>query len=165
MEPLSVRSFASGAVEAAAAQALAVARERLGVRRTALFWLDGDSGRLACVATTSVDGGGTAGWVGETLATGLGMAGRAVTEGRAVWTPDLLADPGVPIAAWLRVRLEEEGLRVVAAAPVRVAGATRGALGFLDGPGRIYDDEALRRIETLADAVGVSVGRAQTSNT
>ncbi len=163
MEPLSVRSFASGAVAAAAAQALSAARERLGVRRTALFWLDGDSGRLACVATTSVDGGVTAGWLGETLATGVGMARRAVKEGRAVWTPDLLADPRVPIAAWLRSRIEEEGLRVVAAAPVRVAGAIRGALGFLDGPGRVYDDEALRRIEALADGVGASVGRAQAS--
>ena len=154
MEPLSVRSFASGAVEAATVQALSAARERLGVRRTALFWLDDESGRLACVATTSVDGGGTAGWIGETLATGLGMAGRAVKEGRAVWTPDLLADPRVPIAAWLRARLEEEGLRVVAAAPVRVAGAIRGAVGFLDGPGRVYDEEGLRLVAALAHDVG-----------
>jgi hypothetical protein len=159
MEPPSVRSFASGAVAAAAAEALAAARERLGVRRTALFWLDGDSGRLACVSTISTDGV-TAGWLGETLAAGVGMAGRAVKEGRAVWTPDLLADPRVPIAAWLRARVEEENLRVVAAAPVRVAGAIRGALGFLDVPGRIYDDETLRRIEALADGVGGRVARA-----
>lgn len=159
MEPLSIRSFASGAVAAAATQTLSSARERLDVRRTALFWLDGDSGRLTCVATTSVDGV-TAGWLGETLAAGVGMAGRAVKEGHAVWTPDLLADPRVPIAAWLRSRMEEEGLRVVAAAPVRVAGAIRGALGFLDGPGRVYDSESLQRIEALADGVAASVERA-----
>jgi len=39
----------------------------------------------------------------------------------------------------------------------------RGALGFLDGPGRTYDDAALRRIEVLADGVGGSVERAQAS--
>lgn len=160
MEPLSVRSFASGAVAAAAAHALSAARERLGVRRTALFWLDGDSGRLACVATA---GAGTEGWLGQTLAAGVGMAGRAVKEGHAVWTPDLLADSRVPVAPWLRERLEQEGLRVVAAAPVTVDGVIRGALGCLDGSGRAYDDEGLRRIEALADGVRGSVGRAQAS--
>jgi GAF domain-containing protein len=161
MDPLSARSFASGTVAVATAGALVAAREDLGVRRTALFWLDDASGRLACVATTSAGGAARPdGWVGQTLASGVGMAGRAVREGRPVWTPDLLADPRVPIAPWLRDRLEEEGLRVVAAAPVRVDGATRGALGFLDGPDRAYDDEDLRRIAGLADEVGRVVARA-----
>jgi GAF domain-containing protein len=143
-----------------AAQALAGARERLGVRRTALFWLDGESGRLACVATNSVgSAGGADGWLGQTLAAGVGMAGRAVREGRPVWTPDLLADPRVPVAPWLRERLLAEGLRVVAAAPVRIDGAVRGALGFLDGPGRTYDDEALRRIALVADEVAAGLAR------
>ncbi len=161
MEPLSVHSFTSGAVAVATARALAAAREDLGVRRTALFWLDDDSGRLACVTTTSVDGAaGPERWVGQTLAAGVGMAGRAVKEGRPVWTADLLADPRVPVAPWLRDRLEQEGLRVVAAAPVRVDRAVRGALGFLDGPGRTYDEDSLRRIGTLADEVGRAVARA-----
>jgi GAF domain-containing protein len=161
MAHLSARSFAAGAAAAATTEALAAARERVGARRTALFWLEDDSGRLACVATA--DAGGAAGpgpWIGQTLPAGVGMAGRAVREGRAVWTADLLADPRVPIAAWLRERLEAEGLRVVAAAPVRVAGEIRGALGFLDGPGRTYDDAALRQIEALADEVGRTVARA-----
>jgi hypothetical protein len=161
MEGLSARSFASGAVAAATAEALSAARERIGVRRTALFWLEDDSGRLVCVLTASVAGAGAAeGWVGQTLATGVGMAGRAVKEGRAGWTPDLLADPRVPIAPWLRERLVEERLRVVAAAPVRVEGTVSGALGFLDVAGRTYDDEALRRIEVLADEVGRIAARA-----
>jgi len=93
------------------------------------------------------------------MSTGVGMAGRAVKEGRPVWTPDLLADPRVPIAPWLRERLVEEGLRTVAAAPVRIDGATCGALGFLDGPGRTYDDEGLRRIGLLADDVATALTR------
>ncbi len=76
-----------------------------------------------------------------------------------MWTPDLLADPRVPIAPWLRERLEEEGLRTVAAAPVRMDGAIRGALGFLDGPGRTFDDDALRQIGRLADEVAASLVR------
>jgi hypothetical protein len=161
-EPLPVSAFGSGALAAAAAHALVTARDHVGVRRTALFWLDGDSGRLACVAIAGA--GGTDGWVGQTLSAGVGMAGRAVREGHPVWTPDLLADPQVPVAPWLRERLETEGLRVVAAAPVSVGGAIRGALGFLDGPGRTYDAEALRRISGLADGVARDLERAARSD-
>ena len=160
-EPPPVSAFASDPLAAAVGQALSTARAEIGVRRTALFWLDGDSGRLACVATSGA--GGPAGWVGETLSAGLGMASRAVREGRPVWTPDLLADGQVPIAPWLRARLEAEGLRVVAAAPVRIAGATRGALGFLDEPGRTYDPDALRRIGGVADEVARDLERAARS--
>jgi GAF domain-containing protein len=155
-EPSLVSVFGSGMLAEAAAHALATARERVGVKRTALFWIDDVSGRLACVATVGV--GGPEGWLGQTLAAGVGMAGRAVREGRPVWTPDLLADSHVPIAPWLRERLVQEGLRAVAAAPVRIDNAVRGALGFLDGPGRIYDDEALRRIAALADDVAGRLG-------
>jgi GAF domain-containing protein len=152
-------AFGSGTVAATAEGALAAARVRLGVRRTALFWLDDAADRLACVATVGV-GGGTEAWIGQTLAAGVGMAGRAVREGRPVWTPDLLADPRVPVATWLRERLAREDLRAVAAAPVRMDGAILGALGFLDGPGRTFDDEALRRIESLAGEVAGHVRRA-----
>jgi GAF domain-containing protein len=151
LDRLGVSAFGVGALAGSAAHALEAARQDLGVRRTALFWLEDAVGRLACVATASA--AGTEGWLGETLAAGLGMAGRAVREGRPVWTPDLLADPRVPIAPWLRERMEAEGLRAVAATPVRMAGATVGALGFLDQAGRTFDAMDLGRIETLVGGV------------
>ena len=155
---LSASSFETAALHAATVDALESVRQAVGVRRTALFWLDDASTRLACVATAGA--GGPIGWLGQTLAAGLGMAGRAVREGRPVWTADLLADPNVPIAPWLRDRLQEEGLRTVAAAPVRVDGAVSGALGFLDGPGRTYDGPALQQLGRLADEVAERVTRA-----
>ncbi len=155
MERLSASAFRAGALATAAARALESARQHLGVRRTALFWRDDDSGRLGCVATAGP--GGPEGWLGQTLAAGVGMAGRAVREGRPVWTPDLLADPRVPVAPWLRERLEEEGLRAVAAAPLRLEGLVQGALGFLDGPGRTFDDESLGRIDDLAAEVARAI--------
>ena len=158
MDPTRSSAFQSGPVAAAAERAIADARARLGTRRTALFWLDAAAGCLTCVATVGV--GETETWLGQTLAAGVGMAGRAVKEGRTVWTPDLLADPRVPVATWLRERLEREGLRAVAAAPIRMDGAIRGALGFLDGPGRTFDDAALQQIGALADEVAGRVGRA-----
>jgi GAF domain-containing protein len=159
MESSPSSSAPSPELAAAAGPAIATARARLGVRRTALFWLDVASGRLRCIATAGAAGAEP--WLGQTLAAGVGMAGRAVKEGRPVWTPDLLGDLRVPIAAWLRERLEREGLRAVAAAPVRVDGVIRGALGFLDGHGRAFDDGDLRRIETLADEVAKAMGRVR----
>jgi GAF domain-containing protein len=155
---LSASSFETAVVNTPTVEALERARQALGVRRTALFWLDKASSRLACVATAGAEG--PDGWLGQTLAAGLGMAGRAVREARPVWTPDLLADTRVPIAPWLRERLEAEGLRVVAAAPVRVDGAVSGALGFLDGPGRTYDEPALERLGSLTDEVATAIARA-----
>ena len=155
MEPLPPSAFDAGAVARATAAALEDARQAIGVKRTALFWLDDAQERLTCVATAGA--GDRDRWVGQTLATNLGMAGRAVREGHPVWTPDLLADPRVPIAPWLRERLEAEKLRTVAAAPVRVDGAISGALGFLDGPGRTYDERALKQLGRLADEVAASV--------
>ncbi|HEY7138495.1 MAG TPA: GAF domain-containing protein [Methylomirabilota bacterium] len=151
MDPPSADSLTSGALAAAATAALSLARERIGVRRTALFWLDGASGRLACVATVAAEG--VEGWLGQSLAGGVGMAWRAVKEGRPVWTPDLLADPRVPVSAWLRERMEAEGLRAVAAAPIRIGGAVRGALGFLDPSGRTFDGDGLGAIGRVADEV------------
>jgi GAF domain-containing protein len=157
VEPLPPSAFDAGAVARAAAATLEDARQAIGVKRTALFWLDAAQGRLKCVATAGP--GDRDRWVGQTLATNLGMAGRAVREGHPVWTPDLLADPRVPIAPWLRERLEAENLRTVAAAPVRVDRAISGALGFLDGPGRTYDERALERLGRLADEVAARVAR------
>jgi GAF domain-containing protein len=148
----------SARLAAAAVAPLAVARGHVGVRRTALFWRDPAAGHLTCVATAA--DAGPAGWVGETLAAGVGMASRAIAEGRAVWTPDLLAEARVPVAPWLRARMEEEGLRAVAAAPVRIGDEIRGALGFLDGPGRLYDAEALEGLAWLAAGLGAALAGA-----
>jgi len=124
------------------------ARTLFGVRRAALFRLDHATGTLTCVASEGE--AGPEGWVGQTLSAGVGMAGRAVAERRPVWTPDLLADPRVPVARWLRERMEAEGLRAVAAAPLASGDAVLGALGILDGPGRRFDEEELARLGQLA---------------
>jgi GAF domain-containing protein len=142
----------------AAARAVGAARERFGVRRAALFWREAGTDELTCVASAAE--AGTEGWLGRTLPAGAGMAWRAVAEGRPVWSPDLPADPRVPISAWLRERMGEEGLRVVAAAPLRVGGAVQGALGLLDGAGRRYDDEDLRRLGRFADETSAALERA-----
>jgi len=142
----------------AAVRAVAAARDRLAVARTALFWAaEGAPAALTCIATAGE--GDPAAWLGHALPTGVGMAARAVAAGRPVATPDLLAEPGVPLTPWLRERLEREGLRAVAAAPVRVGGAIRGALGMLAAAGRVFDEAALARLAAEAAAVGRQLER------
>ena len=135
------------------------ARAAFGVRRAALFLLDAAAGTLTCVATAGE--GEAERWVGRTLRVGVGMAGRAVAEGRPVWAPDLLADPATPLADWLRERLEAEGLRSVVAAPLRAVGATLGALGLLDAAGRTFAEEDLRRLLALADQAAATLQAAR----
>ena len=143
------------ALATAAARTAEAARDRFGVRRAALFWREGDE--LTCIASAAE--AGTEGWLGRTLPAGVGMAWRAVAEGRPVWSANLPADPRVPISAWLRERMEAEGLRVVAAAPLRVTGTVRGALGLLDAAGRRYEDEDLRRLGRFADEASAALER------
>lgn len=138
-------------LDTVAARVVAAARVRFGVRRAALFWREDGGDVLTCIATASAGGeGGAEGWIGRTLPAGVGMAGRAVAEGRPVWTADLLANARVPLAPWLRERLEAEGLHAVAAAPLTAEGPALGALGLLDGAGRAYDEEGLRQLGRFA---------------
>jgi GAF domain len=145
-------------LDTVAARVVATARERFGARRAALFWRQAGADVLTCIATAGEGGAGA--WVGRTLPLGVGMAGRAVAEGRPVWTADLLSEARVPLAPWLRERLEAEDLHVVAAAPLVVGGAARGALGLLDAAGRVYDEGGLRRLGAAADQAAQELERA-----
>ena len=135
-------------VTRAAERLVTTARAALRVRRAALFLRTADGQGLACVATSGA--GNPDAWVGQRLRAGVGVAGRAVAEGRPVWSPDLLADPRTPLAPWLKERLEAEGLRSVLAAPLQTAAGTLGALGVLDAAGRTYTDDDITRLSTLA---------------
>jgi GAF domain-containing protein len=143
---------------AAAAQRLVTeARVRLAVGRAALFLRRLDN-TLVCVATAG-QGDETA-WVGQALRAGVGVAGRTVAEGRPVWSPDLLADPRIPVSPWLRERLLAEGLRSVLAAPLPAAAGTLGALGVLDGAGRAYTEGETRLLADLARAATPAIEAA-----
>jgi GAF domain-containing protein len=111
------------------------------------------------VATAGI--GPATDWVGQTLRLGVGVAGRTVAEGHPVWSPDLLADPRTPVSPWLRERLETEGLRSVLATPLSVGDDTVGALGVLDGAGRVYTDDETRLLADLAGAAASAIWAAR----
>lgn len=48
-------------------------------------------------------------WLGRRPSPGQGLAGRAVLEGHAVWTPDLLSDPRLTLSDFSHERIQAEG--------------------------------------------------------
>src|SRR4051812_21118726 len=62
------------------------------------------------------------------LRPGEGVAGRAVAEGRPIWTRDILADPHTPLPDQSRDQSTEVINRSIMAAPLFVNGELRGAL-------------------------------------
>jgi PAS domain S-box-containing protein len=93
----------------------------------------------------------------------VGLAGLAVREGRAVATPDYLADTRFAHYEEGDASVREVGLHAVVAAPVV---GEDGLLGVLQAGHRAIDafgHDAVRLIEALAGQVSIAVGNARLS--
>ncbi|PYM84921.1 MAG: hypothetical protein DME09_07555 [Candidatus Rokuibacteriota bacterium] len=128
-------------------------------RSAALYQLVPESAALRCLA---VAGGGDARqWVGKVLPAGHGVVGRAVSEGRTIWSPDFLAEPTIPVPDWLRERARETGHRSVVGVPLVVRGATIGALSLGDAPGRVMSGAELDLLGAFADQAALALENAR----
>ncbi|PYN10659.1 MAG: hypothetical protein DME06_13625, partial [Candidatus Rokuibacteriota bacterium] len=128
-------------------------------RSAALYQLVPESAALRCLA---VAGGGDARqWVGKVLPAGHGVVGRAVSEGRTIWSPDFLAEPNTPVPDWLRERARETGHRSVVGVPLVVRGATIGALSLGDAPGRVMSGAELDLLGAFADQAALALENAR----
>src|SRR5262249_47030454 len=78
---------------------------------------------------------------GHVLPAGKGILGRAVVEGRGVWTDDIFGDEAVDLSEDLREGLRRSGEGSILAVPLRVKGMVIGALGVGDRLGRTFTDE------------------------
>jgi GAF domain-containing protein/CheY-like chemotaxis protein len=99
--------------------------------------------------------------VGYVLEPGVGLAGRAVAEGRPVMTADLFEDPDVVVSEDLRRRLEVSGNRAMLATPLRVKGRTIGALVLSDRAGRVFTSAELGLLQALADQAALAIENAR----
>jgi PAS domain S-box-containing protein len=125
----------------------------------ALYERDAATGALRCVAVAG--GADPQPWVGLMIPAGHGVVGRALAEGRVVWSPDFLADPRIIVPDQLRARALETGSRSVVAVPLRVCGELIGALGIGVRAGRIFSDEEIRLAQAFADQAAVALRNAQ----
>jgi GAF domain-containing protein/ActR/RegA family two-component response regulator len=98
---------------------------------------------------------------GHVLPAGVGVLGRAVVEGRAVSSPDVLADADTRLSDDLREHLSAPGDGAVLAVPLRAKGGIIGALGIMDERGRVYTDEETALLQAFADQASLALENAR----
>lgn len=145
----------AGAADRVAATVLRVFRGR----RAILYRVDEETGGLVCVATAGENG--VEHWLGRTLPPGAGVAGRAVVEGRAVWTEDVLADLGFDLPEWARERYRAEGYRVAAGVPLVARGQALGALVLCAEAQRAFTEDELKLLRVFADQAALALQNAR----
>ncbi|HEV8676036.1 MAG TPA: PAS domain S-box protein [Methylomirabilota bacterium] len=142
-------------LEQVSARVVSAVLDVVRVRRAALHRRDATTGVLTCVAIAGA--ADVPNWIGRTLAPGEGLAGLAVSLGRPVWSPDLLAAREINIPDWLSDRLTADGLRAGVGLPLMARGETLGALTLIDEPGRVFAPDELEILAAFADQAALAM--------
>jgi PAS domain S-box-containing protein len=116
-------------------------------------------GSLACAAIAGK-------WLdnfkpGYLLPPGVGLVGRAVTEGRALWTPDILQEPSVVLTAEFRRGLAGVGHHAVLAVPLRVKGEVIGAISTAHREIRTFSQAEVDLLQAFADQAALAMRNVQ----
>ncbi|OGK78001.1 MAG: hypothetical protein A2X53_22785 [Candidatus Rokubacteria bacterium GWA2_70_23] len=119
-----------------------------------LWLIDKDAGVLArdymwSIPALEADDFGAAG-AAMIFAPGTGLPGRSWVEGKAIWVPDVAADPGFVRKA-LAARL---GLHAAFAFPIRARGEVTGVMLFLSRDVRPPDPMLLEVVADLGEHIG-----------
>ena len=95
------------------------------------------------------------------LTPSLGLAGRAVREGRLCWSRDVLDDPDIQVPENRRQSWANAGMVTALAAPLRGRGRTIGvlSLGFRERRDLSEDERAL--VEAFADQAAIALENAR----
>jgi GAF domain-containing protein len=112
-----------------------------GTQHAALYRLDREVARLVCIAAAGL--GEPEDWRGQTVGVGEGIVGRAAAEERSVWTPDVLEDSRIDLAARAGERVTADGFRSVLAVPLKAGERVIGVLNLGDAAGRTYTEDEL----------------------
>jgi GAF domain-containing protein len=96
---------------------------------------------------------------GHVMPPGVGLAGRAVAEGRPI-AGDLLDESGVTLTDDLHL-MERAGIRGVLAIPFRVRGEMLGVLALGDSEPRRFSAAEIALLETFADQAALALHNAQ----
>ncbi len=98
---------------------------------------------------------------GHVMPAGHGVIGRAVAEGRAITTPDLLAEPGVAFAEPMQRYFLESNDRAILAVPLRAGTQVIGGLSVGDDPGRIFSHQEIALVQAVADQAALALENAR----
>ena len=136
------RELAGGLDPAEVARQIACTVVRVfGTQHAALYRLDREVARLVCIAAAGL--GEPEDWRGQTVGVGEGIVGRAAAEERSVWTPDVLDDSRIDLAARAVERVTADGFRSVLAVPLKAGERVIGVLNLGDAAGRTYTEDEL----------------------
>ena len=134
------------------------AAELVNARAAGVFLIEPEDGSLRPRATHGTD----ADVMHELIfKTGEGAVGRAVADRRIVTSADILADPAIQLAAWVRERIRASGYRVVVGVPLLTHDRVIGALGLGAEPGSTFSREELQTLEALADQAALAFENAR----
>jgi hypothetical protein len=128
-------------------------------RRALLYRVDRGTQDLVCVAATGDRDPHD--WIGERLPIGAGVAGHAVSTGRPLWLPDVLATGSNALPDWAVHRIRIDGFRSVAAVPMLIEGEPAGALSVSDSLGRVFTDHDLEMLTAFADQAALALDKAE----
>lgn len=126
--------------------------------QSSVLWLREPDGSLVAVG---ISGRARQGFrLGDVLPAGASMAGRAVSEGRPVWTSDILAEPGLVLPEDQRARVQTAEDRAVLCAPVAVNARTIGVLSLGDGSLREFTRDEVLLLQAFADQAAIALQNA-----
>jgi GAF domain-containing protein/ActR/RegA family two-component response regulator/anti-sigma regulatory factor (Ser/Thr protein kinase) len=137
--------------------AIARARDTLDVSHVSVCLADPETGLLRFVRDAAfpdeVD-------QNHVIEPGEGVAGRAVAEGRPVWTPNILTDAQIRLRPETRRRIEQVGTRAVLALPL-MREQPFGALVVQREPGHRFGDLEIEYLTAFANQVAVALENAR----
>jgi PAS domain S-box-containing protein len=134
------------------------AAELVNARAAGVFLIDPEDGSLRATATYGAD----ADIMGELIfKSGEGAVGRAIVDRRIVTSADILSDPAIQLAAWVRERIRTSGYRVVVGVPLLTHDRVIGALGLGAELGSTFTREELQTLEALADQAALAFENAR----
>src|SRR5262249_17933629 len=100
---------------------------------------------------------------GGVLPPGIGLVGRAVIERRALWTSDLVNEPGVVLTDEFRRSVASAGHHAVVAVPLRVKGEIIGAMSTAHSERRTFSPAEIDLLQAFADQGALAIRNVQLS--
>ncbi len=98
---------------------------------------------------------------GAVVPAGAGLASRAFTEEKPVWSTDMLNDPSIRLSDRMRDYLSQSGDGSMIAVPLRAHDNLIGVLSLGDRTGRNYLESEVALLQTFADQVALALQNAR----
>ncbi|HEV8306042.1 MAG TPA: GAF domain-containing protein [Methylomirabilota bacterium] len=136
-------------------------RRLLRALASTLYRLEPVSGDLVAVALSDAEELQSPAGRSLCLPRGTGLSGLALQEGRAVTTPNILADPRIGLPPEVRAGFEENPLPAGLSVPLLVKGRAIGTLAVADRAGRVFGEDDIRLAQAFADQAAVALENAR----